>query len=80
MPNVDRVQNNLQRQYWTMPLSLNRSSLNKETKTDGKLTGIAALCTFRCFIFCRSDDDIAVSAAAAAVTHINILNCHSCLV
>ena len=62
------------------PLSLNRSSLNKETKTDGKLTGIAALCTFRCFIFCRSDDDIAVSAAAAAVTHINILNCHSCLV
>ena len=78
MYNVDRVQNNLQRQYWTMPplsqqVKFEQGDKNRrETQSNSRDVYISP--------FSAGQMTIAVSAVAAAVTHINILNCHSCLV
>ena len=78
MYNVDRVQNNLQRQYWTMNLSPQQVKFGHGGKNSRETHSNNRVVYFSPFSAGQMTMD--VSPAAAAVTLINILNCHSCLV
>ena len=78
MYNVDRVQNNLQRQYWTMDLSPQQVKFGHGGKNSRETHSNNRVVYFSPFSAGQMTMD--VSPGAAAVTLINILNCHSCLV
>ena len=56
MYNVDRVQNNLQRQYWTMPPLSQQVKFEQGDKNRRKTQSNSRCVHFA--VFCGSDDDL----------------------